>query len=539
MQQIKILRKRSFIWSLFLCAISLSVSAQQFEWAKSIGGLGQDAAREVATDLDGNVIVVGSISGSASFGNVAVAGFGVKEAFVAKYNTGGDLLWVRLISGPLEDMARGVVVDQDNDIFVVGHFTDTVFFKIEGLDTISAGSAGGQDVFVVKYDADGNYLWHLTCGGPEDDTATDIDHYRWADKLYVSGGFQGRARFGATASLSNGDTDAFLMKIDGDGNVHWVRHGGGDVHDVAAAVAVDKTNGSIYVAGDFYQNAEFEGNELEAIGSSDVFLARYDEDGNLLWIQSHGGTNVDVATNIDTDLNNYVYVSGYYQLTTEFQDYSVTALGYNDVFLAKFNPEGDCQWLSSAGSNALDNCLGMDVAGDGTAYLTGMFENEMFADGLSFEGDDYDVFILCYNSDGNVRYGRSAGGSNADFGMAACLGPDQSLYVSGYYFFFGTFDDSTIGIAENGDAFIAKLTDIVSVDEMNRAGNCITGLGGGQFRVACATNGSWGIYDMRGALVANGQFNNATIKLPHLPRQVYLLKAESADGFWALPFVSQ
>lgn len=452
--------ERSIFWSLFFC-VSFTVNAQQFDWAKSIGGLGTDVARDLTVDADGNVIVVGSFSGSASIDGTWMNGDGVLEAFIAKFSPSGDLLWTRVITGPGEDMARGVVTEEDGTIYVVGHFTDTVTFHGSGNEAVGAKGEGGKDLFIAKYQADGAYVWHLTGGGREDDTATDIDRYPWSGKLYVSGGFQERGKFGSVTLLANGLTDALLLKLDADGNVHWVRKGGGDEHDVAAAVAVDQTNESVYIAGDYYLEADFNGTELLSVGSSDMFLAKFNSDGDQEWVVSNGGTNVDVATDIGVDYNNQVYVCGYYQLTTNFQNHSATALGYNDVFLSQFDENGTCNWLTSAGSNALDNCLGMDVAWDGTTYMCGMFEDEIFAGNLSKEGDGYDIFILNHSSDGEIRYIKTAGAASSDFGMAACLAPDNSLYISGYYFFYANFDGTTIGNAENGDAFIARLTGVL------------------------------------------------------------------------------
>lgn len=513
-------------WSLFFC-VSFSAGAQQFDWAQSIGGLGLDVARDVTTDAEGNVIVVGSFSGNAEIDGTYMSGDGVLEAFVAKFSANGDLLWTRVITGPGEDMARGVVTEEDGTIYVVGHFTDTVTFHVSETDTVGVKGQGGKDVFIAKYLPDGTFVWQVTGGGWEDDTATDIDRYRWSGKLYISGGFQERGLFGSEQLLSAGLTDAFLLKMDADGNVHWARGGGGEEHDVAAAVSVDPTNESIYIAGDYYQQANFDGTELQSAGSSDMFLAKFDDNGNQLWIQSNGGTNVDVSTDIGVDYNNNVYVCGYYQLTTNFQNHSATALGYNDVFLSQFDENGICNWLTSAGSNALDNCLGMDVAWDGTTYMCGMFEDEIFVGSLSAEGNGYDVFVLNHSPDGEIRYIKTAGAASSDFGMAACIGPDKSLFVVGYYFFYSDFDNTTIGNAENGDAFVARLTDILG-DEVNlqtAEKNCIS-INATTERVDyfCNEKGSWYLFNGVGQLVADGILSES-FSLPSMKPGVYYLSA--------------
>ncbi|MBI1289456.1 MAG: hypothetical protein GC178_17960 [Flavobacteriales bacterium] len=530
--------KRSVGWSLFLClTVSLS-NAQNFDWARSIGGLGLDVGRAVTTDADGNVILVGSFSGSTQIAGTTLSGLGGMESFVAKYTSDGNLLWAQVISGPDEDMARGVVTDQSGNIYVVGHFTDTVVFAITPTDTIAARSTGGQDVFVVKYSPDGTLLWKVTGGGTGDDTATDIDQYRWSGKLFVSGGFQERGKFGSSTVLSSGLTDAFLLKLDPDGNVHWVRSGGGLEHDIAATVAAGN-DGSIYIAGDFYESATMQGETLQAVGnsSSDVFLAKFDDAGNMAWVRTCGGTNVDVATGVDTDLENRVYVSGYYQGTTHFQNHSATCLSYNDVFLSRFDADGNCDWLSSAGSWGLDNCLGMATDWDGTTYLTGVFEEEMFADNVSFTGDGYDIYVLCYESSGAIRYGRSAGAGSSDFGMAACLGPDQSLYITGYYFYFSDFDQTTIGPADHGDCFLARMSGIMSVDEAaSEKGNCLAfDPFQNVINTNCVERGTWNLTDLLGREIASGSFQNGEIQLPMVSSGMYLANVFGETSRLSIP----
>lgn len=530
--------KRPFTWSLFLCLSVLSSSAQQFEWARSISGLGLDVGRAVTTDEEGNVILVGSFSGSTEIAGNQLVGYGSMEAFVAKFTANGDLLWTNVISGPEEDLGRGVVTDHEGNVYLVGHFTDTVVFDITPTDTIAAGSVGGQDIFIVKYDSNGNLIWKVTGGGSGDDTATDIDQYRWSGKLYVSGGFQERAKIGQGTVLSNGLTDAFLAKVDMDGNVHWVRNGGGLEHDIAAAVAVDPTNESIYISGDFYDQAFMQGTTLQATGSSDMFLARFDADGNLIWANTNGGTTVDVATGLDTDYNGNVLASGYFQGTTNFQNYSATAVYYNDVFLSKFDSDGNCLWLSTAGSWGLDNCLGMATAWDGTTYLTGMFEDEMYADDVTIEGDGYDIFVLCYEPSGDIRYGRNAGAGSSDFGVACSLGPDESLYITGYYYFFADFDQHAIGPADHGDCFLAKLTDIVGIDEEEMAEKCV------KYspllhsvNVSCFDQGNWMMTDVRGREVATGSFQNGNINLPLLNAGFYVISVSENSSRLSVPLI--
>ena len=482
---------------------------QHFDWAESIGGLGLDVGRAIATDQNGNVFVAGSFTGSAHVADTFLTGYGSSEAFIAKYTSEGEFLWARVISGPEEDIARGLVTDNLGNAFVVGHFTDTVVFSVSDSDTIAAKSEGQQDVFVAKYSSDGTLVWHLTGGGLGNDTGTDIDWYQWSGKLYVSGGFENRAKFGTATVLSNGLTDAFVLKLTVDGDAQWIKKGGGLEHDIAASIAVDQTNESIFITGDFYDRANFEEEEIEAIGSSDVYLAKFKPNGEMDWVRTGGGTSVDVATNVATDLNGKVYVSGYYQGTTFFQNHSATAISYNDVFLSQFDEIGNCNWLSSAGSWGLDNSSGLAVNWDGTSYMTGMFEEELITSADTITGNGYDIFVIAHDAYGNVKYSRSAGAGSADVGMAACLGPDQSLYFTGYYFYFSDFDNTTIGAADHGDCFLARLTDILGVEASGQTqfgSDCLSYNSElNQIKLNCETEGSWVISNILGQVIDHGK----------------------------------
>jgi hypothetical protein len=306
-------------------------------------------------------------------------------------------------------------------------------------------------------------------------------------------------------------------------------------------VAVDQTNESIYIVGDFYDEADLSGIELQALGSSDVFIAKYNYDGQMQWAETNGGTTVDVATSVGTDLNGFVYVSGYYQGTTFFQNHTATAISYNDVFVSQFDANGNCNWLSSAGSWGLDNCLGMAVDWNGSTYLTGMFEEEMIAPTDSASGNGYDIFILAYKANGEVRYVRSVGATSSDFGMATCLGPDQSLYITGYYFHFADFDDITIGAADYGDCFVARMSDILGDESDSNSEirpHCFsisTELN--QLHINCNLEGEWFLYNMVGQIIDKGNIDK-TIEIPSGLHAVSILSLKTTRGTYSMKIAS-
>lgn len=525
--------------SVLACHVQ-AAHAQQFDWANEAGGLGLDAGRAVATDSEGNVVMVGSFSGVATFGDTVLYGLGGPDAFIGKYTPDGQQLWIRAISGPSEDLARGVTTDHLGNIFVTGHFTTSAFFLLNETDTVELVSEGRQDVFIAKYDASGELLWARRAGGTEDDTGADIVWHQ-DGKLLVSGGFQGRATFANVSMLATGLTDIFLLSLDGNGNALWVKRGGGPQHDVAASVAYDKVSGNIYITGDFFGSAVFGTTTIYAAGSSDMYLAKYDLTGELLWVTGNGSTNLDVATKVGCDLQGHVYVAGQYQGTTEFGSYTVTSRGYNDVFVAKFDGNGNVVWLRSMGGYNLETCQGMAVDWDGTTYTTGMYDSRLVCDQDTLEGEDYDIFITCLEPSGHTRYLKGAGAGSADIPMGICFGQGQSLFLTGFFYFFADFDNVTIGNALNGDIFLTRLTDIVGIDQPDapKPSTCASfNAADKTIHLDCGLTGPWQVIDLSGKVIMQGSAHVSRVPLDGLPKGYYLFAMVGNARNGVLPFVA-
>lgn len=537
-----LLPMRSLFVSIVLLFATIS-HAQEFDWAYEAGGVGLDVGRAVASDDDGNVIMVGSFSGDASFGDTALSGLGGPDGFIGKYTSEGQLLWMRSINGPAEDLVRGVTTDPDGNIYVTGHFTNWAYVYLTETDTVKLIAEGGKDVFIVKYSPDGELIWAERAGGPADDTGTDIIWHSHG-KIIVSGGFQGRATFANVSMLAVGLTDAFVLLMYPDGNSVWVRRGGGPQHDVAASVSYDRVSGDIYITGDFFGSALFGNTTIYAAGSSDVFLAKYSGYGELQWVVSHGSTNLDVATKVGCDIMGHVYVAGQYQGVTQFGAHYASSRGYNDVFVAKFNMQnGNVVWLRSMGGTDLETCQGLLVDWDGTTYTTGMFDSRLIADQDTLYGQEYDIFIACLESSGHTRYLKSAGAGSADIPMGICFGKNESLFITGFFYYFAMFDAITIGNAINGDVFLARLTDIVGVDEAEgivRGKQCL-GYDAYQRSIwsDCDMKGPWQVVDVSGRIVMQGGMAKRTVDLSGLKAGYYLFSTSDHNSRAVLPFVVQ
>jgi hypothetical protein len=301
--------------------------APKLDWARSAGGPDIDAGSGIATDRRGNSYLTGFFSGTATFGageanQTELTSAGFDDVFVAKYAPDGTLLWVRSAGGTGLDGGRGIATDRRGNSYVTGRLEGAATFGAGEANQTELTSAGFTDLFVAKYAPDGALLWARSASGTGSEEGSGIATDRRGNS-YLTGFFAGlfgdRATFGAgeanqTELTSAGDLDVFVAKYAPDGALLWARSAGGTDGDQAFGTATDR-RGNSYVTGSFAGMATFgagEANQTELIsagGFNDVFVAKYGPDGDLLWARSAGGTNSEEGTGIATDHRGNSYVT--------------------------------------------------------------------------------------------------------------------------------------------------------------------------------------------------------------------------------------
>ena len=318
-----------------------------FLWAKNMGGTGTDQGAGVATDGDNNVYITGYFnSPTASFPGTLTAINGTYDVFVAKYDSSGNYLWGRNQGGTSTDLAAGIAVDGNDNVYITGTFGATADFNTGGtLGQLK--NIGGPDVFLAKYDRNGTYLWAKGMGGLDNDqgagVATDGNN-----NVYVIGMFYGAGNFnpgGGGGALTAVDQDVFLVKYDSIGNYLWTKGVGGSSDDWAQGVAVDDY-GNVFITGEFGSTtADFNpggsGGTLTNGGSYDGFLAKYTAGGNYLWARNYAGNDDDECTGIAVDGSGSVYGAGYfYSATGDFNPGgnggTLTNTGDYDLYIVKY-----------------------------------------------------------------------------------------------------------------------------------------------------------------------------------------------------------
>ena len=238
-------------------------------WAKAAGGTSSDYGYGIATDGSGNAVVTGYFRNSVTFGTSGLSSKGGNDIFVAKISATGIWMWGKSAGGSSYDYGRGVAVDSSDNIYATGYFNSTATFGTTTLKT-----RGGYDIYIAKLDKNGKWLWSTSSGGTSSDYSYGIA-LDSSNNVYATGYFPQNAKFGATSfSTPSGSCNVFVVKLDNDGKYLWAKTATSTNSGCglsSRSIKLSSTN-LIYTAGYFDNTVKFDANTLTSKGSSDIFV---------------------------------------------------------------------------------------------------------------------------------------------------------------------------------------------------------------------------------------------------------------------------
>lgn len=383
--------RRNWLFFMVLLAIAWSplaaASPPTLEWVRTYNSPANEAEA-------GYSIVAGPS------GNIYVAGYEYRPDLGESYNVrlekfdpNGNSLWVRTHDSAMSgiDRAYRVAVDAADNVYVTGHETTSTY----------------PDVWLRKYDADGNTVWTRTYNSPlnsfDSGYGVGVDP---AGYVYVTG----------TEWRGSGEGyNVWLRKYDQDGNIIWTRtyNSPASDDDVGQGVAVGP-DGNVYVTG--YETRPDLGESMN------TWVGKYDSDGNEIWIRTYSspGEDWDQGWGVAVDPGGNVYVSG-------FEDRAELGQGW-DIWLRKFDGDGNTLWTRTYNSPADGWDRGWDVSLDasGNVYVTG-HENRTDL------GQASNIWLRKYDPDGNVLWTQSynSPGNGVDYGYDVAVDADGNVFVTG------------------------------------------------------------------------------------------------------------
>jgi len=381
-----------------LTFVALPAIAQDQAWLRQFGTSDGDWAGVPALDGAGGVFV----PGTTQHGTYILTA--TTETWLALYDGSGNQRWKRRIvtvdsqvtwgNGP--NSTAGVATpDGSGGVYVAGHLTVDFHFP---------------DAWLAHFDQAGNQTWIRRFGGWGDDLIYTIASDD-SGGVYLCGGTQGGS-VGPTA----GDSDAWLARFDRGGNQTWISLLGTSVYDIGIGVTSDGSGGA-YFSGSTY--GELGG---PTAGATDAWLARYDSQGNQLWIRQFGTGSYENATGVASDGSGGVLASG-----TTRGTLSAPQAGGLDGWLARFDPLGNQVWMRQFGTAQEDSISGLASDASGGAYVSGVTLGSL---GGQTAGD-YDSWLAHYDGAGNRSWITQFGTDRADWANAPAQDGFGGIYIGG------------------------------------------------------------------------------------------------------------
>jgi hypothetical protein len=467
---------------ILLFCIPIIMEGQNYQWAKSFKGTGDDYNGDIAVDDNGNIYCIGNLKGTCDFDpgfdSFNLTSAGDFDIYLSKLDVNGNFVWAKKIGSNREDVGFAITLDNSGNIYATGWFTGTVDFD-PGIATYNL-TCYEDNCFILKLDPGGNFIWAKKFENSNYyygfSIATDAN-----GNVYTTGYFQNTVDFDPSTAIyyltSAGGPDIFISKLDAKGNFVWAKKLGGRADDFGTSIKVDLSE-NVYVTGTFQETADFDPSsktfELISVGGTDLFISKLDANGNFVWAKNFGGstrnfsTHSDLDPNIELGKNATIYIIGSFLSTVDFdpgvESKYLTSNGGFDIFILKLETNGNFVWAKNFGGIK-------DEAGDlaidtlGNIYLTGYFQGTVDFDpgvgnySLTPKGIS-DIFISQLDTNGNFKWAKSIGGTGNDSGAWISVS-SGNIFITGY--FEGTVDfnpplSSNLKAIGTYDIFIAKYT---------------------------------------------------------------------------------
>lgn len=339
-------------------------TAGNFIWAKKIGGNVGDCPNSMTNDLQGNIYITGYFQGTVDFdpgpGVYNLSAIGGTCSFIVKLDNDGNFIWAKQINTL---NSQTINVDASNNVIIGGQFSGTVDFDPgPGIFNASSQSAIINDIYILKLDAAGNFIWmkqlKSNAGSANKPAGIKSDALL---NIYITGIFENTMDFdpgtGNAAFTSFGLADVFILKLDQTGNYNWLKQMGGSIYEVPIGIELDAT-GNIYTSGSFNGTADFDPGSGTALLTcpnifNNSFISKLDNNGNFIFAKQFTSNNSQIGINAMTlDWSNNIYITGSFGgLTNGTADFDpgpgTFTLIKGDIFIVKLDNSGVFKWAGA------------------------------------------------------------------------------------------------------------------------------------------------------------------------------------------------
>lgn len=377
-----------------------------FLWGKAVLGTTQSLINSIEVDGSGNIYSTGTFDNVTDF-DPGVPTFtmttnGGSDVFVLKLNSSGVFQWAKTVGGSGTEYGVSIKCDASGNPIVLGDFNSSSMDFDPGPPTFTMSSTGNYEIYILKLDATGNFMWAKQMGGANNDLSFGLT-LDASGNIFSTGGFYStEADFDpgiGTFTLAAGalDEEIFCVKLDATGNFIWANKFGGNLYDRPYGISVDNIGG-VYLTGRFEGTADFDPGPssftMTAVGQQDIFISRLNSsNGNFVWARSFGGVNSERGNCVLVNNAGDVFSCGYFYSgsAVDFDpnpsNFNLTSLGVEDAYIHRMSQCAIPASPVNTSTNSIcdGNYVNLTVTGTGTlSWYNSPTSGTLIATGASY-----------------------------------------------------------------------------------------------------------------------------------------------------------
>ena len=339
-----------------------------------------------------------------------------------------DFVWAE--QGGNSSFTEGNIQVQNTEagIIAAGDFSGTAQFGDQEIT-----SNGASDIFVARFDENGGIEQILSIGSENEELLRFLNVDSNGD-FVIAIMFTDFITVDGTDFVSFGGQDVLLVKFNQDLSIQWARQYGTPLTDYVKGMDMDD-EGNILVLGKFKNELNFDGFTLTSAGSTDLYIAKYSPDGDVVFAFSEGGSSYEDANSIAVGANNEFYVSGTFYGETIINGETITTENTTGIFLAKYDGGADFQWIEVIDGSNLLNPVFLASNATGNVYIAGSFQDQVvFGSQILTTGEfDADIYIAKYSADGEAQWAGQGDSEGSDIVSALSCDVGGNVYLAGQY----------------------------------------------------------------------------------------------------------
>ena len=434
------MKKIILLISLSIC-LYVSHAQLEAEWFTAYGDNSTDLARNVTIDKQGNTYIIGYTTKNK--GNTVNPKM-TTMTFLVKYDVKGQLKWSKEIDSETGDEGKTVCTDEQGNIYICGIFSNTI--RLDGVNTIT--DSKDANTYIAKYDTNGNFLWYKILRAHQE-TTNNQNNIQTKEEQHNEQGEEHHDEHADEHQQGN-------------------QNGHNHFHQIINQITDMKTDNenNFYICGFFNKSIDFDPSENEEIitatDATDVFLAKYDQEGNLLWVKTLTSKGGNKANSLTIDSKNNVYITGSFIQNATLGKLTVEGDGGNGIFIAKLNQNGKEQWIKKITNtkNNSGNYIYCDKKDN--LYIAGSISSRTEFNEinkvLTVKENASNIFIAKLNENGEYQWVKAFKGQYYSSAEGILTDTYGNIYVSGY--FIGSLeakDNETVYSSGKEDGFIMML----------------------------------------------------------------------------------